>query len=160
MKITKKAGKVYSVKTKSPKAANPKTVNVAINNCYGGFSLSPKAVHLLACRQGKPCYFFTTDYIIHSGTKYVPVEGYPEGMFWAAFTVKDPENHEYNDITIDRYPRDRANPVLIAVIKELGKSASGACSKIKIVKVPADVKWVIEEYDGMEWVAEIHRTWC
>lgn len=159
MKITKKLGKVYSVKTKSPKAAKPKTVSVAINNCYGGFSLSPKAVHLLACRQGKPCYFFTTDYIIHSETKYVPVEGYPEGMFWAAFTVKDPENHECGDIDIDQHPLDRTNPVLIEIIQELGDAANGECSKIKIVEVPADVKWEIQEYDGMEWVAEKHRTW-
>jgi hypothetical protein len=28
-----------------------------------------------------------------------------------------------------------------------------------IVEVPADVDWYIEEYDGLEWVAEKHRTW-
>ena len=29
----------------------------------------------------------------------------------------------------------------------------------KIVEIPADVEWQIQEYDGMEWVAEKHRTW-
>jgi hypothetical protein len=32
-------------------------------------------------------------------------------------------------------------------------------SAIKIVEVPADVDWVLMEYDGCEWVAEKHRTW-
>ena len=27
------------------------------------------------------------------------------------------------------------------------------------VSIPDDVEWQIEEYDGMEWVAEAHRTW-
>ncbi len=25
--------------------------------------------------------------------------------------------------------------------------------------IPDDVKWQIEEYDGLEWIAEKHRTW-
>jgi len=30
---------------------------------------------------------------------------------------------------------------------------------LKIVEIPADVDWVLMEYDGCEWVAEKHRTW-
>jgi hypothetical protein len=30
---------------------------------------------------------------------------------------------------------------------------------LKVVRVPADVDWCIQEYDGQEWVAEVHRTW-
>jgi len=30
---------------------------------------------------------------------------------------------------------------------------------LKIVDIPDGVEWEIEEYDGMEWVAEKHRTW-
>lgn len=26
--------------------------------------------------------------------------------------------------------------------------------------IPDDVEWEIEEYDGLEWVSEKHRTWC
>jgi hypothetical protein len=28
-----------------------------------------------------------------------------------------------------------------------------------VVTIPDDVAWTIEEYDGNEWVAEVHRTW-
>ena len=33
------------------------------------------------------------------------------------------------------------------------------CAELRVIKIPDDVKWYIDEYDGMEWVAEIHRTW-
>ena len=27
------------------------------------------------------------------------------------------------------------------------------------LEMPADVDWVIQSYDGAEWVAEVHRRW-
>lgn len=53
----------------------------------------------------------------------------------------------------------RDDPDLIEVIEELGPMAYGDCSELKIVEIPDDVDWVIEEYDGIEWVSEAHRTW-
>jgi hypothetical protein len=159
MKITKNAGRLYSVKTKSPKPAKPKTVKVAINECHGGFSLSPKAVHWLACRQGKPCYFFTSNIGQPADSRFTAVNGYPDGMFWVASTSKELTDDNYNDVVLDQRPENRSDPDLIAVIEELGEEANGMCAEIKIVKIPADVKWHIEEYDGAEWVAEDHRTW-
>lgn len=61
---------------------------------------------------------------------------------------------DFNDRDI---PRD--DPYLVKVVKELGMSANGPHSNLKIVEVPGDVKWHIGEYDGAEWVAEDHRTW-
>ena len=59
------------------------------------------------------------------------------------------------------YDRDiaRDDPYLIQVINELGEQANNRFCTLKIVEVPADVEWTIEEYDGLEWVAEKHRTW-
>jgi hypothetical protein len=59
------------------------------------------------------------------------------------------------------YERDiaRDDPYLIQVINELGETANTRFCTLKIVEVPADVEWLIEEYDGLEWVAEKHRTW-
>ena len=54
-------------------------------------------------------------------------------------------------------PRD--DPVLIGLVQELGKASWGEHARLKIVRIPADVDWCIEEYDGPEWVAEAHRTW-
>lgn len=59
------------------------------------------------------------------------------------------------------YHRDvaRDDPYLIQVIQELGEKANTRFCTLKIVEVPADVEWEIAEYDGLEWVAEKHRTW-
>jgi len=55
---------------------------------------------------------------------------------------------------------DRSNPKLIKVVKELGsKKVSGGFAKLKIVKIPDNIDWYIDEYDGMEHIAERHRTW-
>lgn len=57
------------------------------------------------------------------------------------------------------YSIDRSDPYLVKVVKELGMAANGQYANLKIVEVPGDVDWSIEEYDGKEWVAEVHRTW-
>ena len=53
----------------------------------------------------------------------------------------------------------RDDPVLVAIVRELGVDADTRYAQLKIVEVPYGVEWHIEEYDGMEWVAEKHRTW-
>ena len=35
----------------------------------------------------------------------------------------------------------------------------GVYSDLKVVEIPDDINWYIEEYDGLEHVAERHRTW-
>jgi hypothetical protein len=57
----------------------------------------------------------------------------------------------------------RDDPILIQIIEDTGLSAAaGEYSKLSIVEIPDDVPadgWTIMEYDGIEWVAEKHRTW-
>ncbi len=52
-------------------------------------------------------------------------------------------------------PRDC--PILVEMVEK--GDADGAFSDLKIVEIPDDVNWYIEEYDGLEHVAERHRTW-
>lgn len=66
------------------------------------------------------------------------------------------EPSEFSFYPVD-VPRD--DPDLVAVVAELGKEAGGVGSRVVIVEIPDDVKWHIEEYDGLEHVAEDHRTW-
>lgn len=57
------------------------------------------------------------------------------------------------------YPHNisRACPVLVAMVEEGGVNT--AYSDLKVVEIPDDVNWYIHEYDGLEHVAEHHRTW-
>lgn len=63
----------------------------------------------------------------------------------------------YTDFHVRELKRN--DPVLIAVIEYLGEEANWKYADIKIVDIPDNVKWEIMEYDGKEWVAEVHRTW-
>lgn len=58
-------------------------------------------------------------------------------------------------------PRD--DPILIRIVEEIGlPQASGEYASLAIVEIPDDVPddgWEINEYDGVEWVAEKHRKW-
>lgn len=55
---------------------------------------------------------------------------------------------------------ERNDPRLIQIVEELGEDAAGYGAMLKIVEIQDDVEWEIDEYDGSEWVAEKHRTWC
>ena len=58
------------------------------------------------------------------------------------------------------YKLDRTDKDMIEVIEQLGRKANGKLSDLVIVEVPDDVEWEIDDYDGMETVHEVHRSWC
>jgi hypothetical protein len=53
----------------------------------------------------------------------------------------------------------RDDPILVEVVEQLGEDAANRFAELKVVEIPDDVQWQIEEYDGNEWIAEKHRTW-
>lgn len=150
------------------------TKKVVINVCFGGFSLSPKAVKRLAELQGKECYFFRH---LYTGGGYEPItlEEATKDIFWMAFSVPNPNDYRLSErdedglyksaneraskISIEKRDLERHDPLLIQVVEELGKESWGSHAKLKIVKIPADVEYTIEEYDGSEHIAEAHQTW-
>jgi hypothetical protein len=57
------------------------------------------------------------------------------------------------------YDIERNNQYLVRVVEELGDGVNSRYSELKVVEIPDGVEWEIAEYDGLEWVAEKHRTW-
>ena len=53
----------------------------------------------------------------------------------------------------------RDDPNLVRCVEELGARANDDYASLKVVEIPDGVDWIIDEYDGKEWVAENHRTW-
>ena len=149
---------IGNMKTKAKKSKS-KFTKVVINSCYGGFSLSHKAIKLLAEKQGKACYFFKSN--LNGENKYELINGIPHPTEWFvhAFSVNDPSEIDFEKNHLESRPKDRADPLLVEVVEELGTEADGPHAELKIVNVPSDIKWSIQEYDGAEWVAEEHRTW-
>ena len=70
-------------------------------------------------------------------------------------TDDDGLNKYYFDIS----EIDRSDSTLIQVVKELKEEAGGTFAELHTIEIPNDVNWEIEEYDGVEWIAEVHRTW-
>lgn len=58
-----------------------------------------------------------------------------------------------------RWEIARDDPHLVEVVERLGSAANTRYSNLKVVEIPDDVEWQIEEYDGCEWISEAHRTW-
>jgi hypothetical protein len=85
----------------------------------------------------------------------------PEGDLWQAMTDQEKleHNNRYNDQVWSDQELARDDPVLVQVVRELGDQANARLSELKIVEIPASVDWIIEEYDGKEWIAERHRIW-
>lgn len=57
------------------------------------------------------------------------------------------------------YDVERTDPRLVAAVEKLGPAASGMCADLAVVEIPESVGWEIDEYDGLEHIAERHRTW-
>lgn len=76
---------------------------------------------------------------------------------WVVYCVRhgwDPDDENLHERMIAR-----DDPDLVAVMEEMGDRANGRFAKLKVVQIPHEVDWIIQEYDGVEWVAERHRTW-
>jgi len=69
----------------------------------------------------------------------------------------DPETEKYLDFS--PYGDGRTDPFLIETIESLGKEANGDYASLSIVEIPDDVEFTIEEYDGVESIHEVHRSW-
>jgi hypothetical protein len=114
---------------------------VAYNNCYGGFSLSHKAVEYMAergsawAREALACEWLGQDIRDH-------------GYHLSPFPVLD-ENDK--PVTPGTPAPTRHDPLLVSVIEALGRASSGKCADLQIETIRGD-RYRIDEYDGNESV--------
>ena len=118
--------------------AGMKMRKVVINTVYGGFGLSHEA--FLRLRElGQPDALAEPDI----GELYSDGSGPRRARVGGSFGM---------DV-----PRDDA--ILVQIVEEMGAAASAAHANLAVVEIPDEVQWEIAEYDGLEWIAEKHRTW-
>ena len=105
---------------------------IVINRVYGGFDISDEAYSFIAKKKGwqHACNDYDRSYFIVGNNDY-----------------------RYAD------DLDRDDSDLVQCLETLAEAANGNHSELKIVEIPGDVDWMICEYDGIEWIAERHRTW-
>ena len=91
---------------------------------------------------------------------------------YGGFNLSDEAKRLYKEATKDVsrgkhwYINDdvaRDDPILIGIVDDIGLNrAGGNFCRLEFVEIPDDVPadgWMIQDYDGMEWVAEKHRRW-
>lgn len=146
-------------------------MKVVINRCYGGFGVSPEAMKRLIELDSKVIKVYDPkEYYGGNNPNFADRD-------WKA--DYDREFAAANDVgggyraqrfggvlfkdgrvfTSERDDHLRSDPALVRVVEEMGDKANGECASLAVVTIPDDVTFEIEEYDGIEWVAEEHRTW-
>jgi len=139
-------------------------MKVVVNRCYGGFGISQGALVMLIQRGCTSVYSYPDE----------PPKNDKSG-FWAMRREQRVEladgyfqdsvfgNSVYKDGMVYNYSHDesaRTDPTLIALIEEIGpEEVSGQLAKLKVVEIPDDIEWTIDDYDGMETIEESHRSW-
>lgn len=148
-------------------------MEVVINKCFGGFSISNEALFELIKMKSKIVdkktikeYFggknpnpkFQRDW--EQGWQKIKarLKLFREEFYADDFLGRLLYDNEYA-YSIKRDKKIRNNADLIKVVKKLGDKANGHCAQLVIVKIPDNVKYEIDEYDGMESIHEKHRSW-
>lgn len=118
-------------------------MKIVINRCWGGFGLSDAAIEALLNRKGIAWEKTPSKYALGNSD------------YWAKGFCSEPEHQLF----VCDSTQDRSDPDLVAVIEQLGEDANTDSSELKVVEIPDGVDWEIQDYDGMEHIAEKHRTW-
>ena len=136
---------------------------VILNKCYGGFGVSIEVYKLYAKKKGLSICFYDCDYR-NGKTIYKKIEEPTNPVFFHCFTKDIEDNVTISDDDYEKYSlwlcRDyREDPTLIEVVEELGEKANSPFSDLRIVEIPSDLDYVIDDYDGIETLHENVREW-
>lgn len=137
-------------------------MKVVINKCYGGFSISLEAARWMAERghahaRDEVARHEKQDAWIKAfvATGKWPNDCSAEEIKWLEIDAKyRKEKHWYSG-----HDYERDDVLLVEAVETLGKKANGECAELVIVEIPDGTEYSIEEYDGLEHIAETHRTW-
>ena len=117
---------------------------IVFNACFGGASLSDKAIERYAELKGITLFksdekSWASNYYYYRCTEEV------------YNTLSDLEKDDFFFSGRDILD-NRTDPVLIQVIEELGEEANGSSADLQIAELPAGTQYHIHEYDGSETV--------
>lgn len=125
---------------------------IILNKCFGGFGLSKEGYELYAKKKGLKLISYNSK--VENG-KFIYRKTDKEDIFNHYFTKDLGDNVEISDEDYEKYhlylrEKAREDKTLIEVVEELGEKASGMCGKLKVVEIPDNAHYVIDEYDGIE----------
>lgn len=119
-------------------------MKIAVNKCFGGFDLSDEVFEALIKKGWRITHYDSQGNYEDDNAQIVE---HLDSVFG-----------KYGFVGVDR-TYYRTHPDLIEAVEQLGKNASGRFGDIRVVEIPDDIEWEIDEYDGIETVHEKHRSW-
>lgn len=143
-------------------------MKIVVSVCYGGFNISHEGVLEYARQRGLTIYperdpeyekLDMVTYWLVPPEQRTGILSYEEFCEEADMSVRAASNKRHSELVLRPRDIERNDPDLVAVVEQLGDRASGQFSALVVVEIPDDVQWEIAEYDGLEHVAEKHRTW-
>lgn len=139
-------------------------MKIVINKCFGGFSLSDEAIDMYLTLKGRKYYKYERETkgeqnLMGSLFLFCPKDDC--FRLEKEFLEKDGNWKNFNELNLCFRNQDipRNDPDLVKVVNKLKSKANGRFAELKVVTIPDDVKWEITEYDGLESIEEIHRSW-
>ena len=153
-------------------------MKVVVNRCYGGFGLSIKALMRLIEMKSDIIKKTTVQHYYGGSDEYKKSKAPCYDPNWKEKFDKDSKEKKKDlgngfytfswveTLTddkfiydIDIYKLDRSNKDLIKVVEDMGEEASDRHAELKIIEIPDGVEYEIDEYDGIESIHEVHRSW-
>ena len=129
-------------------------MKVILNKCYGGFDVSPEAYILYAKKKGMKLYEYSAT-TLNGAIIYSKSDN--QSCFTEYFTKDFGDIARISNEDCETYhlyldEEHRTDKTLIEVIEELGKKASGRFGNLKVVEIPDNCYYKIDEYDGVETI--------
>ena len=134
---------------------------VILNKCFGGFGLSKEAYELYAKKKGIDVFHYTQENLKERIYTYAT----DDDRTFSFYFTKDFGNNSYiSDEDFNKYnlflnEDFREDKTLIEVVEELGEKANSMYSDLKIVEIPDDLDYVIDNYDGIETLHQKVQEW-
>ena len=134
---------------------------VILNKCYGGFNVSKEGYMLYAKKKGITLYQYKQNF---DNRKFIYTKTNEDNIFNHYFIKDIGDNIEITNEDYEKYSlylndQHREDPVLIEVVEELGEKASGRFGDLRVVEIPDDLDYVIDEYDGIETLHQKVEEW-
>lgn len=135
-------------------------MKLVLNKCYGGYGLSSEAITELY-KQGSKAVKFSTfsQYFGRKWKSMTQAEKDRELDFstrlLSAVVLEDgivTQDSSW-DVSI------RSCPKLVKLVEDWGDKANSRHSKLEVVEVPDGLDLQFDEYDGIEFIEEVHRSW-